>query len=170
MPNLDFLDKDPSIDPSAYLSPGVHIVGDVTIGEQSSVWFGSVLRADINAITIGKRSNLQDGTIVHLADDYGVVIGDEVTIGHRALVHACTIHDGVLVGMGAIIMDGAVIGENSIIGAGALVLAGTKVPPNSLVLGSPAKVVRELDDIERQEGRRLANKYLQVAAKHRQQN
>ena len=168
MPNLDFLNSEPSIDPSAYISPGVHVIGDVTIGEQSSVWFGSVLRADINSISIGKRSNLQDGTIVHLADDYGVVIGDDVTIGHRALIHACTIHDGVLVGMGAIIMDGAVIGEGSIVGAGTLVLAGTKVPPNSLVLGSPAKVTRELDETERKEGRRLAAKYVEVARGYQQ--
>ena len=169
MPNLEFLDTEPSIDPSAYVAPGVQLIGDVSIGEQSSVWYGSVLRADINRITIGKRSNLQDGTIVHLSDDYGVVIGDDVTIGHRALIHACTVLDGVLVGMGAIIMDGAVIGEGSTIGAGALVLAGTQVPPNSLVLGSPAKVVRELDATEKTEGARLAAKYVLVAENYKLQ-
>ncbi|MFT4547912.1 MAG: carbonic anhydrase/acetyltransferase-like protein (isoleucine patch superfamily) [Pseudoalteromonas tetraodonis] len=163
MPNLEFLDKEPTIAPSAFIADGVHIIGDVTIGEESSVWYGSVLRGDINCIRIGQRSNLQDGTVVHLSDDFGVEIGDDVTIGHRALIHACTIGDGVLVGMGAIIMDGVVIGAGSIVGAGALVLAGTEVPARSLVLGSPAKVVRELDETERKEGARLAAKYVLVA-------
>ena len=167
MPHLEFLDKEPSIDPSAFIAEGVNIIGDVTIGEQSSVWFGSVLRADINRITVGNRSNLQDGTIVHLSDDFAVVIGDDVSIGHRALIHACTICDGVLVGMGAIIMDGAVIGEGSIIGAGALVLAGAQVPAGSLVLGSPGKVVRSLGEEERKEGRRLAEKYVKVAKRYK---
>ena len=167
MPHLEFLDKEPSIDPSAFIAEGVNIIGDVTIGEQSSVWFGSVLRADINRITVGNRSNLQDGTIVHLSDDFAVVIGDDVSIGHRALIHACTICDGVLVGMGAIIMDGAVIGEGSIIGAGALVLAGAQVPAGSLVLGSPGKVVRSLGEEERKKGRQLAEKYVKVAQRYK---
>ena len=166
MPNLEFLDREPSIDPSAFVAPGVDIVGDVTIGAQSSIWYGCVLRGDINRIVVGERSNLQDSSIVHLSDDFGVHIGDEVTIGHKALIHACTIGDGVLVGMGAIIMDGATIGEGSIIGAGALVLGGTEVPPGSMVIGSPARVIRELDGEERLEGRRLANKYVLVSRKY----
>lgn len=167
MPNLEFLNRKPTIDPTAFVAEGVNIIGDVTIGEESSVWFGSVLRADINRITIGKCSNLQDGTILHLSDDFGVVIGDYVTIGHRALIHACTISDGVLVGMGATIMDGAVIGEGAIIGAGSLVLAGTKVPPGWLVVGSPARMVRELDAEERKKGALLAAKYAGVAKHYR---
>jgi carbonic anhydrase/acetyltransferase-like protein (isoleucine patch superfamily) len=170
MPKLEFLDREPSIHPSAFIAPSTDIIGDVTIGEESSVWYGCVLRGDINRITVGARSNIQDGSVVHLSDDFGVVIGDEVTIGHRALIHACTIGDGVLVGMGAIIMDGAEIGARSIVGAGALVLAGTEVPPASLVLGSPAKVVRSLDVKERDEGRRLAAKYVAVSRRYRQRD
>jgi carbonic anhydrase/acetyltransferase-like protein (isoleucine patch superfamily) len=166
MLNLEFLDREPSIHPTAFIAPSSDVIGDVTIGEDSSIWYGCVLRADINRIVIGKRSNLQDGSLVHLSDDYGVQIGDDVTIGHKALIHACTIGDGVLVGMGATIMDGAVIGAGSIVGAGSLVLAGTTVPPGSLVLGSPAKVVRELDVEERDEGRRLAAKYILVSRRY----
>ncbi len=140
MTRLDFLDRSPSIHPSAFIAPSADIIGDVTIGAESSIWYRCVLRADINRIVVGARSNLQDGSVVHLSDDFGVSIGDDVTIGHKALIHACTIADGVLVGMGAIIMDGAEIGADSIVGAGSLVLAGTKVPPGSLVIGSPAKV------------------------------
>ena len=140
MPNFEFLDREPTIDPSAFIAPTAEIIGDVTIGANSSIWYGCVLRGDINRITVGARSNIQDGSIVHLSDDFGVVIGDEVTIGHKALIHACSIADGVLVGMGAIIMDGAEIGARSIIGAGSLVLPGTKVPADSLVRGSPVRV------------------------------
>jgi carbonic anhydrase/acetyltransferase-like protein (isoleucine patch superfamily) len=168
MPNLEFLDRKPSIHPSAFIAASCDIIGDVAIGAESSLWYGCVLRADINRITIGARSNLQDGCIVHLSDDFGVRIGNDVTIGHRALIHACSIDDGVLVGMGAIIMDGATVGAGSIIGAGALVLAGTQVPPGSLVVGSPAKVVRELDETERDEGRRLAEKYVAVSRRYLQ--
>lgn len=166
MPNLEFLDVEPSIHPSAFLAASCDVIGDVTIGAESSIWYGCVLRGDINRIVVGARSNIQDGSIVHLSDDYGVLIGDDVTIGHKALIHACTIGDGVLVGMGAIIMDGAEIGAGSIVAAGSLVLAGTVVPPGSLVLGSPAKVVRELDEEEQVEGRRLAAKYLLVSRRH----
>ena len=166
MPNLEFLDREPTIHPSAFVAPGADLIGDVTIGEGSSVWYGCVLRGDINRIVVGARSNIQDGSVLHLSDDFGVEIGDDVTIGHKALVHACTIEDGALIGMGAIIMDGAVVGARSIIGAGALVTAGTVIPPDSLVLGSPAKVVRELTEAERDEGRRLAAKYVLVSRRY----
>lgn len=163
MTNLEFLDIEPKIHPSAFVAPSADLIGDVTVGEASSIWYGCVLRGDINRIVIGSRSNIQDGCIVHLADDDAVSIGDDVTIGHRALIHACTIGDAVLVGMGAIIMDGARIGARSIIGAGALVLGGTEIPPGSLVLGAPAKVARALDPHEQNEGRRLAAKYVEVS-------
>ena len=163
MPNLEFLARKPQIHPDAFIAPSADIIGDVSVGQSSSVWYGCVLRADINRIAIGDRTNIQDGSIIHLADDFGVAVGDDVTVGHRALLHACTIADGVLVGMGAIVMDGAVIGEQSIVAAGALVTAGTQVPPASLVLGSPARIVRRLDEVERQEGSRLAAKYVLVA-------
>jgi len=167
MPNFEFLDREPYIHPSAFIAPSADIIGDVTIGEDASIWYGCVLRGDINRIVIGERTNIQDATVIHLSDDYGAIVGNDVTVGHRALIHACTIEDGVLVGMGAIIMDGAHIGENSIVGAGALVTAGTVVPPGSLVLGSPAKVVRALNKQELNEGRRLPRKYVEVASRFR---
>ena len=126
MSRLEFLEREPSIHPSAFIAPSADIIGDVTIGEESSIWYGCVLRADINRIEIGERSNLQDGSVVHLSDRFGVSVGDDVTIGHKALIHACTVGDGALIGMGAILMDGAVIGASSIVGAGSLVLGGTR--------------------------------------------
>lgn len=166
--NLDerlqrYLDRSPSISESAFVCEDAVVIGDVSLGDESSVWYKCVLRADINRIVIGPRSNVQDNTVVHLADDYGVQVGELVTVGHRAILHACTIHDEVLVGMGAIVMDGAEIGARSIIGANALVTAHTKVPPGSLVLGSPAKVVRSLDLDTQQKIRQWAEKYVEVS-------
>jgi carbonic anhydrase/acetyltransferase-like protein (isoleucine patch superfamily) len=158
-----YLDAKPSIHPSAFIAPGAVIVGDVAIGEEASIWYGAILRADINQIRIGPRSNIQDGTVVHLADDYGVFLGQYVTCGHSAILHACTIDDEVLVGMGSTIIDGAEIGARSIIGANALVTQGTKIPPGSLVLGSPAKVRRTLDLKEQAAIRPLAEKYVLVS-------
>ena len=158
-----FLEARPSIHPTAFVAPGADLVGDVTLAEESSVWFQTVLRADINRIVIGPRSNVQDGSVVHLADDYGVFVGELVTVGHKAVLHACTIADEVLVGMGAIILDGSEIGARSIIGAGALVTGGKKIPPGSLVLGSPAKVVRTLS-LDEQTGIKVwAEKYVELS-------
>ena len=158
-----FLGTPPNVHPSAYIAPGATVIGDVTLGEQSSIWFSAVVRADINRIVVGPRSNIQDGAVVHLADDYGTLIGELVTVGHKAIVHACTVADEVLVGMGAIILDGAEIGARSIIGAGALVTGGKKIPPGSLVIGSPGKVVRQLS-LDEQAGIRVwADKYVEVS-------
>jgi carbonic anhydrase/acetyltransferase-like protein (isoleucine patch superfamily) len=155
-----YLAARPTIHPTAFVAPGADIVGDVTLAEESSVWYQTVLRGDINRIVIGPRSNVQDGAVVHLADDYGVFVGELVTVGHKAILHACTIADEVLVGMGAIILDGAEIGARSIIGAGALITGGKKIPPGSLVLGSPAKVVRALS-LDEQAGIKVwAEKYV----------
>jgi carbonic anhydrase/acetyltransferase-like protein (isoleucine patch superfamily) len=162
-----FFGRGPAIDPSAFVAPGAVVIGDVTLGEESSVWYNTVLRGDINEIKIGAHSNIQDGTVVHLADDYGAYVGEYVTVGHKALIHACKIDDEVLVGMGAIILDGAEIGARSIIGAGALVTKGKKIPPGSLVMGSPAKVVRALDETEQLAIKHWAEKYVEVAKKHR---
>jgi len=137
------------------------VIGDVTLGEESSVWYGAVLRGDINRIVVGARTNIQDCAIVHLADNYPAIVGDLVTVGHSAIVHACTIDDEVLIGMGAIILDGAEIGARSIIGANTLVTAGTKIPPGSLVIGSPGKVVRQLDSDEQVKIKTWALKYVQ---------
>ena len=155
-----FLGSEPQIHASAFVAPGATVVGAVTLGEESSVWFGATLRGDINAITVGPRSNVQDGAVIHVADDYGAHIGELVTVGHLATVHACTVGDEVLIGMGAIILDGAEIGARSIIGANALVTGGTKIPPGSLVLGSPAKVVRSLSQGEQDAIKVWAERYV----------
>ena len=138
------------------------MVGDVTLGEESSVWYGAVLRGDINRIVIGARTNIQDGAVIHLADDFPAIVGDLVTVGHGAIVHACTIDDEVLIGMGAIILDGAEIGARSIIGANTLVTGGTKIPPGSLVIGSPGKVVTTTRVDEQETIKTWALKYVEV--------
>jgi carbonic anhydrase/acetyltransferase-like protein (isoleucine patch superfamily) len=155
--------KAPVIPASAYVAPGATVVGDVTLGEECSVWFGAVLRGDINRIRVGAHSNIQDGSVVHIDSGFDTTIGEWVTVGHRAIVHACTVGDEVLVGMGSIILDGAEIGARSIIGAGALVTGGKKIPPGSLVLGSPAKVVRELTMEEQVSIKGWAERYVQLS-------
>ena len=150
----------PVIDPSAFVAASADVIGRVTIGEEASVWYHATVRGDIHEVVIGPRSNIQDNAVIHLADDFGCYLGEWVTVGHGAILHACTIKDEVLVGMGAIVLDGSVIGERSIIGAGALVTGGTKIPPGSLVLGSPAKVVRTLDLAEQAKVKEWAAKYV----------
>ena len=140
------------------------MLGDVTLGDRSSVWYNAVVRGDINRIVVGKGSNIQDNAVLHLADDFPCLVGDYVTVGHSAVVHACTVGDEVLVGMGAVILDGAIVGAQSIIGAKALVTQGTKIPPGSLVLGAPARVVRPLTAKERRGLKAWAVKYVQNAA------
>lgn len=163
-----YLDSSPTIDASAFVAPGADLIGDVTLAEESSVWFQTVLRADINRIVIGPRSNIQDGAVIHLADDFGTHVGELVTVGHKAILHACTIGDEVLVGMGAIVLDGAEIGPRSIIGAGALVTGGKKFPGGSLILGSPAKVVRTLS-LDEQAGIKVwAEKYVALSRAYRE--
>ncbi|MFP4281888.1 MAG: gamma carbonic anhydrase family protein [Opitutales bacterium] len=158
-----YLDCAPQIDESAFVHPSAVLMGDVRLGPLSSVWPTCVLRGDINTIEIGEGSNVQDGTIVHLADDYGVKVGKYVTIGHKAMIHACTIEDECLIGMSATILDGAVIGARSIIGAGAVVTGKTIIPPGSLVLGTPAKVVKTLDAATQAKVREWAEKYVGVS-------
>jgi carbonic anhydrase/acetyltransferase-like protein (isoleucine patch superfamily) len=139
-------DKVPNISDSAYIAKNATVIGDVTLGDQSSVWFGAVVRGDCLPIRIGDRSNIQDLSVLHVDYTNALTIGNDVTVGHRALLHGCTIEDNVLVGMGAVIMNGAHVGEGSIIGAGALITEGMKVQPRSLVIGMPAKVKREITD------------------------
>ncbi len=140
------------------------MLGDVTLGAHSSVWYNAVLRGDINRIVVGEYSNIQDNAVLHLADDFPCILGGHVTVGHSAIVHACTVEDECLIGMGATILDGALIGAQSIVGANALVTQGMVVPPGSMVLGSPAKVVRQLSAAERESLRGWAEKYVQNAA------
>jgi carbonic anhydrase/acetyltransferase-like protein (isoleucine patch superfamily) len=151
----------PQVAPSVFLAPTATIVGDVHIGDDSGIWFGVILRGDVNRIRIGCRTNLQDGTIVHVTSGtHPTVIGDGVTVGHGVKLHGCTIADGCLIGIGAIVLDGAVIGEESMVAAGTLVVPGTIVPPRSLVVGSPGKVRRTLTDEECGGLKRLADRYV----------
>jgi carbonic anhydrase/acetyltransferase-like protein (isoleucine patch superfamily) len=144
-----YKDRLPEVHPTAYIDQSAQVIGDVTIGEQSSVWMTVVIRGDVNYIRIGDRTNIQDGTVVHVMHDTcPTVIGNDVTIGHGAIVHGCTIADRVLVGMGAIVLNGASIGQDSIVAAGSLVTERMVVPARSLVMGSPAKVKRTLNDTE----------------------
>ena len=151
----------PAVDSTAYLDETAQVIGDVTIGAESSVWMNVVVRGDVHRITIGRRSNLQDGTIVHvMGGTHPTAIGDEVTIGHGAIVHGCTIRDRVLIGMGAILLNGVDIGPDSIVAAGTLLAEETRVPPRSLVMGSPGKVRRELTDAEVASIRDYADRYV----------
>ena len=161
-----FEGNSPDIHPSVFIANSADVIGRVKIEENASIWYNSTLRGDINEIVIGPQSNIQDNACLHLADDYGVYIGELVTVGHSAIIHACKIKDEVLVGMGACILDGAVIGERSIIGANSLITGGMEIPPGSLVLGSPAKVVKTLDK-EQQAGIKMwAEKYVSNAKKY----
>ena len=160
------LDSSPRIHPTAFTAANATVIGDVTLGEESSVWFQCVLRADIHRIVIGPRSNIQDGAVVHLADDFGTEVGELVTVGHKAILHACKIADEVLVGMGAIVLDGEEIGARSIVGAGAIVTGRKVFPPGSLILGTPAKVVRTLT-LEEQSGiRTWADRYVTLSREY----
>ena len=159
-----FLRRQPQLGEGVYLAQTAVVFGDVTIGEHSSVWYHSVLRGDINRIVVGHHTNIQDNSVLHVADEFPCLVGSWVTVGHGAIVHACTVGDEVLIGMGAVILDGAIVGEQSLVGAKALVTPGTKIPPGSFVLGAPAKVVRELTVEERAKLRWWAQKYVANAA------
>lgn len=161
-----FLNRTPIIASPVFVAKTADVIGAVSVGEYSSIWFQTVIRGDINEIEIGRRTNIQDGSVLHVADDYPVRIGDDVTCGHRAVIHACRINDRVLVGMGAIILDGAEVGSDSIIGAHTLVTKGTKIPPGSLVIGSPGKIVRSLNAEEIAALPKMAAKYVAVAAEY----
>ncbi|MFD0049827.1 gamma carbonic anhydrase family protein [Actinomycetes bacterium NPDC127524] len=136
----------PSIDNSVFIAPGARIIGNVTIGKDSSVWFNAVLRGDEGPISIGEKCNVQDNCTLHLYEEFPLVLEDEVSVGHNVILHGCHVKKGALIGMGSIIMDGAVIGEGSLIGANTFIPAGKIIPPHSLVLGSPGKVARELTE------------------------
>jgi len=160
------LSRKPDVSSATFIAPNATVLGAVTLGRESSVWYGCVLRGDINTIEVGEGTNIQDLTVVHLADDYGVKIGRDTTIGHRTIIHACTIGNECLIGMGATVLDGAVIGDQCIVGANALVTQRFVAPAGSMILGSPAKVVRELTPDERAGLRRWALKYIEVAKAH----
>ena len=157
----------PRMAPSSWVAPGAVVVGDVEIGEDSSIWYGAVVRGDVHRIRIGARSNIQDGAVVHVTRDrFPTNIGDEVTVGHRAVVHGCTVADGALIGIGAIVLDGARIGEGALIGAGAVVTPGFEVEAHGVALGIPARVVRRLADEERSAQRHRTLSYVDTARQH----
>jgi gamma-carbonic anhydrase len=161
-----YLSQTPSVREAAFVAPSADVMGAVMLGKDSSIWYQCVLRGDINNIRIGAGTNIQDGTVIHLADDFGVSIGEYSTIGHQAMIHACSIGKECLIGMGATILDGAQIGNQCLIGAGALVTKKMIIPEGSMVLGSPAKVVRPLTQEEREALRGWAEKYIHVAKAH----
>jgi len=148
MPLYEIDGKAPVIGAGAWVAPSADLVGDVRLGEDASIWFGAVIRGDNTMIAIGARSNVQEGAMGHSDAGTPLTVGEDCTIGHHAILHGCTIEDRVLIGMGAVVLNRAVIGAGSIVGAGALVTEGKTFPPNSLIVGSPARVVRELRDNE----------------------
>lgn len=162
-----YLDRLPRVGERVRLATGAALVGDVRLADDVSIWYGCVLRGDVNHIAIGARSNLQDGTVVHLGDLDPTVVGADVVVGHRAVLHGCTVGDGCLIGIQATILDGVSIGHGSVVGAGALVTAGTQVPPRSLVLGAPARVVRTLGDDAEAFHVALAAKYVRLQGNYR---
>ena len=149
----------PKFGENSWIAPNATIIGNVEIGSDCSIWFGSVIRGDVHKIRIGNRTNIQDLTMIHvthyknpdMSDGYPTIIGDDVTIGHRVMLHGCSIEDACLIGMNSTILDGAIISKESIVGAGALVTGNKKFPPRSLIIGSPAKMVRQLTDKEVEE-------------------
>ena len=160
-------DRAPQVPASAYVAAEATLIGRVTLGERASVWFGAVARGDNEPITIGDESNVQEGAVLHADPGFPLVIGRRVTVGHQAMVHGCTIGDGSLIGIQAVVMNGAVIGRDSIVGAGAIVTEGKRFPERSLILGAPAKVVRELTEADLKNLAAAADGYVQRAGAFR---
>ena len=158
----------PTIHPLAFVHAAAHVIGDVALGARVSVWPTAVLRGDSDRITIGEDSNVQDGTIIHVDPGVPCIIGVRVAIGHRAIVHGATVHDDSLIGMGAILLNGVVVGSGSIVGAGAVCREGMEIPPNSLVVGVPAKVIRQTTDAERARIAHTVQAYIRLQDEHRQ--
>jgi len=163
---LAYLGKHPLLGKDVFIAETARVVGDVQIGEYSSIWFGTVVRGDIQRVAIGHHTNIQDNSVCHVADDWPCIVGNYVTAGHRTILHGCTIGDEVLIGMGAVLMNGVTVGEQSIIGAAALLTEGFVVPAGSLVYGSPAKIVSSLGTVERGQIKKWAEKYGRVAANY----
>lgn len=163
----DVLDTNPTIDPSAFIARGAQIIGDVRLAEGSSIWYNVVLRGDINYVEVGPYTNIQDGSILHVVNDRPCLIKENVTVGHGAILHACTVEPECLIGMGAIILTGAVVGRGSIIAAGALIPENSVVEPFSLMVGVPARLLRVLDEKNAQTNREWAAKYAGLAQVHR---
>jgi carbonic anhydrase/acetyltransferase-like protein (isoleucine patch superfamily) len=168
MPIYQLGDAQPQIDESAYLADSATVIGDVTLKANASLWFGVTLRGDTESIVIGENSNIQEGTVAHTDKGFPLTVGDNVTVGHQAMLHGCTIGDGSLIGIQAVVLNGAKIGRNSLVGAGALVTEGKEFPDNSLIIGSPAKAVRTLTDEQIAGLKQAADSYVQRAKYYRQ--
>jgi carbonic anhydrase/acetyltransferase-like protein (isoleucine patch superfamily) len=167
-PVAPFRGISPRLHPSVLVMEGGRVIGDVEIGEGSSIWPGAVVRGDVYHVRIGARTNLQDGVVVHVTTDtHATLIGDDVTVGHRAVLHGFTVKERCLIGIGAIVLDGAVVGPDAMVGAGALVTPGTVIPPGTLALGAPARVRRPLTDEEKTGLRESAAHYVELAARYR---
>jgi len=163
---IEYKGKKPQIAESAYITYNATVIGDVEIGENASIWFGTVIRGDNQKISIGRNTNIQDNSTMHCNRHDPMVMGDNVTVGHNVVLHSCTVGDNCLIGMGAVVMDRAVIGENSIVGAGALVTPGKIFPPNSLIVGSPARVKGEMSEEGLLSNRKAAAEYMQRAREY----
>ena len=161
-------DASPEGADSAWIAPGAYVIGAVRLGEESSVWYGAVLRGDTEPIRVGSRTNIQDGCVLHADPGYPAVIGEDCVIGHRAILHGCEIENGCLVGMGATILNGARIGEGSIVAAGALVPEGKEYPPRSLIVGIPAKRAKDVSEEQTEDIARGVREYVERAASHRE--
>lgn len=157
----------PTIDNSAFVAESADIIGDVVIEKDANIWYNTVLRGDANKIIVGENSNVQDGSIVHCGEESPTIIGKNVTIGHGAIIHGCNISDNVLVGMGSIILNNAKIGKNTIIGAGSLITQGKEFPEGVLILGNPAKVIRELTKVEIESIKKSADNYVSLSKKYK---
>ena len=161
------LQNKPTIDKDAFIANGAQVMGDVVIKKDASIWYNSVLRGDINQIIIGERSNIQDGCILHLENDLPCIVENDVTVGHHVNLHACHVEEGCLIGIGAIILSGARIGKGSIIGAGAVILERTHIPPYSLVVGCPGKIIKSTPDDTIEKQRQWAQKYVELSKIHK---
>jgi carbonic anhydrase/acetyltransferase-like protein (isoleucine patch superfamily) len=162
---LPYKGKSPIVHPTVYLAQGVRLIGDLEIGQQSSIWFNAVIRGDVNYIRIGERTNVQDNSVIHVTHlGKPTIIGNDVTIGHQCMIHACMIKDLCLIGMGSIVMDGVEIREGSIVGAGSIVTQNKTFPPNSLIMGAPAKFIRHLNEEESKKLAHSAVHYVNVAS------
>ena len=158
---------EPKIDESAFIAESADIIGKVNIEKNANIWYTTVLRADDNYISVGENTNIQDGSVVHISEGHPTIIGKNVTIGHKSIIHGCEIGDNTLIGMGSIVLDGAKVGEFTLLGAGSLVPPGKEIPSGVLAMGSPAKVIRELSQEEKENLTKSAFKYVNLANNHK---